>query len=171
MTDNAPKPPEQVWTYFGPPPYMMGASDWRACTRKPHGNTDLVKLYVPAEERDKLRVELKTMTEMWKALSDKLGEVRADNERLREMVDSGSVLSFDDDIRTENKKLREDLAAVLGHYPECAPDGYGCGYGCPITKVRERKPTEPETKTVAVPAGQGYEAPIAGIAAMKRKPE
>lgn len=109
-------------------------------------------------ERDKLKAELKTMTAMWKALSDKLGEVRADNGWLREAL-AVTVAQ----IAWAKEQIPQN--------PTLAQSELFCVYGEVLNVARAAlKPNEPETKTVAVPAGQGYEAPIAGIAEMKGKP-
>lgn len=47
MTDT-PKPPDEIWACFGPPPGMFAVPDWRASVREPYGDSKLIKRYVPA---------------------------------------------------------------------------------------------------------------------------
>lgn len=80
-----------------------------------------------------------------------------------------------DELKDENQRLRESLAALLKFNKELCEDVGVSAHYPSADKARRLlaatpKPNEPETKTVAVPAGEGHEAPIAGVAAMKAKP-
>lgn len=69
-------------------------------------------------------------------------------------------------IRVGNKIQREALEAAAEAVDLfLRTDRYAAPKNIPYL-IRAIIPNEPETKTVAVPAGQGYEAPVAGVAQM-----
>lgn len=111
-------------------------------------NTDAV-----SSERDKIKAEAER-------LQDRVSGLEKLPDALRDSLDKS-----DEDrhrLKAENKRLHELVQEVIDHDETTA---WGQN-----KLAAALKRNEPETKTVAVPAGQGYEAPIAGIAEMKRIP-